>query len=426
MMKPVDPQGRVGHKEAQKIRAAAEIFPAPMGAWTTNGCAHDAFRGFSWKHPFVGARLVRALSGVWRTLASGVDKPRPYKGSGCRAFSWPRIPAAWIGLSALLVVPAFAQRIEISWPTPNPAWERGRDFESWVQPTVSGNPTSGLWGSVRSSGTQFHEGIDIKPVGRDRNGEATDPVMAAMDGVVRHINPRAGDSSYGRYVVLEHPGVSPGVYTLYAHLARIEPGLAPGARVERGQRLGLMGRSAGGYAIPKDRAHLHFEIGLRLTDDFSSWYAWRKFGSPNQHGLWNGMNLMGVNPRDFLEQWRGRRVDNFAQYFTRLDSAVRVRVVTTRVPDFIRRYPALLRKPVDGIVGGWEVQCDVTGLPFAWTPLSTSEVAGKRPGTVEIVSVDQAALRSFRGKSLVVTRNGRPSPGSDLNTMLQLVFGLRQ
>ncbi|WP_237023398.1 M23 family metallopeptidase [Lacunisphaera limnophila] len=328
-------------------------------------------------------------------------------------------------VGAGLAVTGSAQRVEISWPTPNPAWERGRAFDAWVQPTVSGQATSGLWGSVRSNGTQFHEGLDIKPMGRDRNGEATDPVMAAMDGVVRHVNTRAGDSSYGRYVVLEHPGVTPAVYTLYAHLAKVEPGLRTGLTVRRGQTLGLMGRSAGGYAIPKDRAHLHFEIGLRLTDDFSSWFTWRKFGSPNQHGLYNGMNLMGIDPRDFLERWRSRRVDNFAQFFAGRDSAVRLRVVTTRVPDFIRRYPALLRKPMDGLVGGWEVQCDVTGLPFAWTPLSPTQVAGQRAGTVEILDVDSAALRSFRGKSLIRTRGGKPTPGPDLTTMLQLVFGLR-
>jgi peptidoglycan LD-endopeptidase LytH len=318
-----------------------------------------------------------------------------------------------------------AQRVEISWPTPNPAWERGRAYENWTQPTVSGDPRSGLWGSVRSSGTQFHEGLDIRPVSRDRHGEATDRVTAAMDGVVRHINTRAGDSSYGRYIVLEHPGQSPAVYTLYAHLARVEPGLRTGLAVKRGQALGVMGRSAGGYAIPKDRAHLHFEIGLRLTDQFDSWFTWKKFGSPNQHGPWNGMNLMGIDPKDFLDRWRARRVDNFAQYFAGLDSAVRLRVATGRVPDFITRYPALLRQPITGLVGGWEVQCDVTGLPFSWTPLSHAEVAGMRAGEVRIVAVDQAALRSFRGKSLVRTRGGQHSPGPDLTTMLQLVFGLR-
>ena len=330
-------------------------------------------------------------------------------------------------LGAALLLPAlagWAERIEISWPTPNEAWAKGRGYESWVQPTVSGEPTSGLWGSVRSNGTQFHEGLDIKPVARDKRGEPLDKVSAAMDGVIRNISSRPGDSNYGRYIVVEHPGVSPAVYTLYAHLARIEPGIAEGTVVKRGQVIGTMGHSSNGN-IPADRAHLHFEIGLMLTQDFPSWYAWKKFGSPNQQGLWNGMNLMGIDPRDFLEKWRGRRVDNFDQYFSQLDSAVRLRVVTTRVPDFIRRYPALLRKPIDGLVGGWEVQCDVTGLPFAWTPLSSMQVAGLRANSVEILSVDNAALHAFRGKSLIRTRSGSATPGPDLTTMLQLVFGLR-
>jgi len=321
-------------------------------------------------------------------------------------------------------VAGVAERVEISWPTPNEAWARGRGYESWVQPTVSGEPTSGLWGSVRSNGMQFHEGLDIKPVSRDKRGEPLDRITAAMDGVVRNISTSPGASNYGRYIVIEHPGVTPAVYTLYAHLARIEPGIFEGASVKRGQVIATMGHSSSGN-IPVDRAHLHFEIGLMLTQDFPSWYAWKKFGSPNQQGLWNGMNLMGIDPRDFLEKWRTRRVDSFDQYFARRDSAVRLRVVTTRVPDFIRRYPALLRKPIDGLVGGWEVQCDVTGLPFSWTPLSPMDVVGLRAGEVQILSVDSAALRNFRGKSLIRTRGGAPAPGSDLQTMLQLVFGLR-
>ena len=328
-------------------------------------------------------------------------------------------------VAALIFAPsASAQRIEISWPTPNPAWAQGKGYESWVQPTVSGEPTSGLFGSVRSNGTQFHEGLDLRPVSRDARGEPRDEVTAAMDGIVRNINSHPGESNYGRYVVLEHPGVSPAVYTLYAHLARIEPGLREGQAVQRGQSLGLMGHSSNGN-IPSDRAHMHFEIGLRLTDSFASWYAWKKFGSPNLQGLYNGMNLMGLDPREFLEKWRAHRLDNFTQYLAGLHEAVRLRVATSRMPDFIVRYPALLRQPVNGLVGGWEVQCDVTGLPFAWTPLSPAQVAGQRAGSVEILAVDTAALRSFRGKALIRTRSGRPAPGPDLTTMLQLVFGLR-
>ena len=48
-------------------------------------------------------------------------------------------------------------------------------------------------------------------------------------------------------------------------------------------------------AIPRDRAHLHYEIGFMMTQAFQPWYTWRKFGSPNEHGVWNGMNLMGID-----------------------------------------------------------------------------------------------------------------------------------
>lgn len=328
---------------------------------------------------------------------------------------------------ALLLFPValFAARTEVVWPTPDKNWERGRSFESWVQATVSGNPESGLFGCVRSNGTQFHEGIDIRPVGRDRSGEATDPVFAAMRGVVRHISNKAGDSSYGRYVVVEHPDQQPAVYTLYAHLARIEPGLRVGQRVEAGATLGTLGRSAGGYGIPKDRAHLHFEIGLRLTDSFQSWFTWKRFGSPNEHGNFNGMNLMGIDPLDFLNAWRTRRVDNFAEYFDRFRPAVRLRVATTRVPDFIERYPALLRKPIRGLVAGWEVECNGTGIPYAWTPLSSDGVRGLRSGAVQILEVDDTLLRANRCRQLVRGRAGAYTPGSDLQTVLQLAFGLR-
>jgi peptidoglycan LD-endopeptidase LytH len=328
----------------------------------------------------------------------------------------------------LLVGPiASAQRLEFSWPTPNRAWEQGRDASAWVQPTVSGLEQSGLFGCVRTHGAQFHEGLDIRPITRDARGEAADKIFAAMDGVVRHVNSTPGNSAYGRYIVIEHPDETPAVYTLYAHLARMEPGIRPGVAVRRGAPIALMGRSAGGYAIPKERAHLHFEIGLvATTQTFGAWYAWRKFGSPNEHGAYNGMNLMGLDPEDFLREWRRRRVDNVQEYLDKLRPAVRVRVAVRRTPDFITRYPSLLRKPPPlGLVAGWEIECNATGVPFAWTPLTAAELGGQRSGTAQIVWADAAQLRAGRCKSLAKSARGQYTPGPDLNTMLQLVFGLR-
>ena len=334
----------------------------------------------------------------------------------------------WVEFTFTLLAASFAsaQRLELSWPTPNRAWEQGRDFSAWVQPTVSGDPESGLFGCVRSGGAQFHEGLDIRAVSHDARGEPADKIYAAMDGVVRHVNTSPGNSNYGRYLVLEHPGLTPAVYTLYAHLAKIEPGIGPGATVARGQTIAIMGRSEGSTAIPKERAHLHFEIGLVATQNFAPWYAWKRFGSPNEHGAYNGMNLLGLDPLDFLREWRARRVDNFQQYFDRLRSVVKVRIATSQVPDFIQRYPSLLRTPMPaGFVGGWEIECNATGIPFAWTPLTPAQVVGMRPNTPQIVSVDSAVVRAYRCKSLVRPRASGYIPGSDLEAMLQQVFGVR-
>jgi hypothetical protein len=135
---------------------------------------------------------------------------------------------------------------------------------------------------------------------------------------------------------------------------------------------------------------------------------------------------MGFDPLDFLRQWRGGQAEDFQQYLDRLHAVVKVRVVTSRLPDFIQRYPALLQKPLPaGLVGGWEVSCNSTGLPFAWTPLAASEVAGRRAGEVEILSVDAAAVHAYHCKSLVRSRHGGYEPGTDLEMMLQQVFGVR-
>lgn len=328
-------------------------------------------------------------------------------------------------LAASLAVRAAGERIEIVWPTPNPAWEEGRPPAGFLQHAGSGDPDSGGFGGVRSGGAQFHEGIDLKPLRRDRRGEPTDPVFAAMDGIVRHVSHSAGDSSYGRYIVLEHPDHTPAVGTLYAHLARIAPGLKTGDTVTRGQTIGTMGHTSGGYVIPRDRAHLHFEIVLMVTRDFQRWYDTRKFGSRNDHGLWNGMNLMGLDALDFLNQWREHRVDNFAEYFAAMEPAVRVRIATSRVPDFVTRYPALLTKPLPPVIAGWELQCDWTGLPFAWTPLGGSDIAGLALNEPRLVDVDAKRLRRERSKSIAVERRGRWLPGRDLEIVLQQLFGIR-
>ena len=328
-------------------------------------------------------------------------------------------------LGAGLASPGWTQRIEAIWPAPNNAYPEGQPIADLLQHAGSGDAESGGFGGVRSGGSQFHEGVDIRATRRDKRGEAADPVSAACDGVVRHISTVPGKSNYGRYIVLEHPGLTPAIYTLYAHLAQVAPGLKVGATVIAGQTLGIMGRSASGNTIPKDRAHLHFELGLMVTRDFQRWYEARKFGSPNEHGLYNGMNLMGFDPLDFFRKHRARRVDNLQQYFAQMEPVVKLRIATSRTPDFVLRYPALMAKERPLLVVGWEVWFNWTGLPCRWAPLTASEVVGLRPNQVRIIEVNQAEERLQRSKSLAVSRKGAWVAGSDLETVLQQLFGLK-
>jgi peptidoglycan LD-endopeptidase LytH len=318
-----------------------------------------------------------------------------------------------------------ADRLELTWPTPNTGWAEGKPLATYIQHAGSGDAESGTFGGVRSGGRQFHEGIDIKCVARDRHGEPTDAVFAAMDGVVRHINGIAGDSNYGRYIVLEHPEQTPAVYTLYAHLARIAPGLHVGDRVARGQTIATMGHSSD-RPIPRDRAHLHFEIGVMVSRSFQNWYDRQRFGSRNEQAIWNGMNLIGIDPLAVFNGWRAGRIVTLRDAFAQMTPAVRIRVATHLFPDFVSRYPSLLTKPLPlGPVSGWEIAFNWTGVPMAWTPLNAAEAVGLRADQPQIVSVDAELERREASKTLVVQRRGQWTVGRDLEIVLQQLFGWR-
>jgi murein DD-endopeptidase MepM/ murein hydrolase activator NlpD len=321
----------------------------------------------------------------------------------------------------LAAVPALA-RLQLVWPTPNTAYLEGRPIADYVQPTVSGEAESGLFGGVRSNGYKFHEGLDLLPVKRDKSGEPADQVFAIMDGVVRHVNLSSGESSYGRYIVIEHPGATPAFCSLYAHLRSSD--VRVGDNVSRGQVIALMGRSAGGYSIPKERGHLHFEMALEITSDFQRWYVAQKFGSPNKHGMHNGMNLMGVDPRDFYDEFRAKRVNDFGEYLARQPVAVRVRVGQRKVPDFVLRYPSLLKSAVPvGALAGWEIDLLWTGLPVALRPLTSAEAGTLRSGAVEIVKVDEDLVTRQRSIRLVRARGNGWQSTKNLDEVLGKLFG---
>jgi hypothetical protein len=310
------------------------------------------------------------------------------------------------------------------WPVQDVAFEGSSTYREYGQATASGKPESALFGCVRTNGRQFHEAIDIAPVKPRNRGEATDPIIAIHDGIVKHISNLSGNSSYGRYVVIEHPGLDLVVYSLYSHLASIGQDMQVGKAVHAGDVIGIMGRSAGGYTIPRERAHLHLEIGLRLSDEFENWYVRQGYSTPNKHGNFNGINLIGLDPADYFERFRIGQVRSPLEYLETIPPAVMVHVFSDRKPDFIERYPELVIPGCDPLQqAGWEVILSAWGLPLSVKALDRGSLLGvTNEGDISVVGVDRTELSSYACRRIVQEGKGKVVLGRGGQAIIEMMF----
>ena len=210
-------------------------------------------------------------------------------------------------------------------------------------PTNDSIPETALYGSARTGSdgrSRFHKGIDIAPVlPRSRQGEATDPVYAIADGRVLYVNRVPGNSSYGAYVVLMHQDPVGDVYSLYAHLASVGPAVRAGAAVEAGDVLGVMGRSSNSR-IPPWRAHLHFEMGLMMTQHFAEWERATKQTPLRGNG--HGWNLLPADPREVLRTAVERRGSfSMLDWLRSQPAACAIALHLDALPDYFRRHAPL-------------------------------------------------------------------------------------
>lgn len=309
---------------------------------------------------------------------------------------------------------------DLVWPTESKAFAENKPISEYIQPTASGRIESGLWGDTRRNGYRFHEGIDIKPVRRDRRGEPLDDVRVAMAGKVVMVNRVAGNSSYGRYVVMEHPKLDVNVYTLYAHLAEVDSSIKVGSMLPEKARLGKLGRSSSSIPIGRAQAHLHFEIGLKLGNKFDKWYvASKRFKERNYFGNYNGMNLIGFDPLAFYNAAKDGKIDDgMAGYIDAMPTAVVVRIYTKKVPDFVSNYPLLVDS--NGEKCGWDIHFTWFGLPKKMERVKNARV-GARSGEVEIVSYNPNELKR-KCRKLLQFKGEVPVLTNELKDLLSKIF----
>ncbi|HZE13980.1 MAG TPA: M23 family metallopeptidase [Chthoniobacterales bacterium] len=323
-------------------------------------------------------------------------------------------------ISFLAVASSRAEPLNLVLPTDNDALLRGDGpgFYQYIERDYHGEKSTpwegGRYGFVRnpvetSAGiiyTRLHEGMDIKPLERDASGEPLDAVRAIAPGVVVHASQVAGYSNYGRYVVVEHRFDGCKYYSLYGHLSSIA--VHPGQHVQQRDQLGVMGHT--GEGLNQARAHVHLELNLMLSRQFEAWHAASFKNDPNHHGLYNGLNLQGIDiARLYLVLQKRPRL-TIPEFLEEEETLYRVLLPPSKNFDLLKFYPWMLREKPDGEPASWEISFNRAGVPLriqaSAKAVSEPELSYLKPTGVDggLLTMDRIA---GRGANAHLTEKGR-------------------
>ena len=270
------------------------------------------------------------------------------------------------------------QAVDLVLPTNNNALFSGDGpaFYQYVERNYKGVKSTlwegGQYGFVRdpmetSAGivyTRFHEGIDIRALNRDPRGEPLDEVRAIADGKIVHANLVPSYSNYGEYIVIEHRWSGSSYYSLYAHLSSIA--LRPGDTVRRGQPIAVMGYT--GVGLNQARAHLHLQLNLMRSHQFEAWYDAFFKNDPNHHGIYNGMNLAGLDIARLYLALRKNPSLTIPEFLSNEETFYKVILPKSRHFELPKLYPWLLAPANRNEKSSWEISFTRSGLPVKVQP----------------------------------------------------------
>ncbi len=208
--------------------------------------------------------------------------------------------------------------------------------------------------------TRLHEGIDVKPLRRDANGEPLDQIRSIADGQVVYVNNDTKKSNYGKYLVIHHDWGEGPFFSLYSHLHSAS--VRTGQTVSAGDVVARMGYT--GRGINKERAHLHLELCFLWSDHFQRWFD-QHYRTTNHHGIFSGLNLVGL---DLAALYKGHR-KNPSISIRELIRSAHPTYYTVAVPNRGKKLALLQRYPwLDAGGSGsasYEMSFSAEGIPTA-------------------------------------------------------------
>lgn len=335
---------------------------------------------------------------------------------------WKTPCAIGLAIAFVTIGQSHAEPLNLVLPTDNDAIFRGdgEAFYQYIDRNYKGVKSTpwegGRYGFVRNpvetgSGLMFsrlHEGIDIRSLQRDASGNSIDPVRAIAAGVVVHASQVPGYSNYGKYVVIEHNFDGSKYYSLYGHLSSIA--VQKGQRVQQRDQLGVIGHT--GEGLNQARAHLHLELNLMLSRHFESWHDNFFRNDPNRHGLYNGLNLAGLDIARLYLALQKRPDLTIPEFLAGEETLYRVLLPASRNFDLRKFYPWMVQQKTAGDTGSWEVSFNRAGVPLkiqpGGKPVSEPELSYLKPGGMDAGLLTNERVAG-RGGNARLTEKGKQS-----------------
>jgi len=328
--------------------------------------------------------------------------------------------SALIFLTMNVIASADEGTLSLALPTDNTGLLRGepeafyqvveRNFKGVISYPWQG----GQYGFVRDprelSGsviyTRFHEGMDIRPMHRDARGEPVDEVRAIAEGKVVYASQQAGSSNYGRYIVIEHYWGGCPYYSLYAHLNSIA--VEPGRSVRHGEKLGVMGHT--GTGINRERAHVHVELNLLLNTHFEGWHATYYPTETNHHGMYNGINLAGLDLARLFIALRQNPSLTIPAFLAKEEVFYKVLIPASPNFELGHRYPWMVEGSPNDKPSSWEVSFTRSGLPLriqpGSRPVSSAELLWLKTSPIDVRYLTRENVAGH-GSSAYLTESGK-------------------
>src|SRR4029077_4621463 len=177
---------------------------------------------------------------------------------------------------------------------------------------------------------------------------------------------------------------------------------------QKGDRIAVIGYTGAG--LNQARAHLHLELNFILSHQFEAWHDAFVKNDPNHNGIYNGINLAGLDIARLYLALRKNPSLTIPEFLNDEETFYKVTLPKSSHFELPRLYPWMLTGSSRSEKSSCEVSFARSGLPLK-IELSAKHVTHPELSYLKTSPIDYSYLTrdeiSGRGQGAHLTKSGR-------------------